>query len=265
MPLDPVSLGVAAVSTGLGFFQSQTQDAARRQDYLNQRAYQDASAEFNQWQAGFNAKASNVNSQYNYWSQQVNWGQEMAYVSQMRNYDLAMEIAQAEKVGEARVGAGVNYAINSEALQARLAEEGMQRAFAMQQYQYRVLQQSSAFRASLNEGQSSDRIVNDFARQAGDYATLQQINQDLSERQYTRNQLAQVTEYLNQYNSQDFFEAQQRFDPIMPYPPLPALLNPPGPTMTGAAPASTPGLNFATAALGGVNTYLGTAAQIKQL
>ena len=99
----------------------------------------------------------------------------------------------------------------------------------------------------------------------GDYETLQKINTDLSKRQYSRDQLSRVTQYLSQYNSQDFFKAQERWDPIAPYPPLPSMVMPPPPSMTGAAPSGNAGLNIATGILGGANAYLGTASAIGKL
>ena len=266
MIIDPISAGVAGVSTILGVFQAGAQNKAQQQDYVNQTAYADATAKFNQWQAGLNARTNNLNSQYSYWAETVNYNQSLAYTAQLRNYDLAMELAQAEKVRETRVGAGTNYVVNSQALSDRFAEEGMSRAVGMQQYMYRAMQQSSAYQAMAGEGNSVDRIVNNFSRQVGDMQTLQAINQKLSERQYNRDQLGRITEYLSQYNSQDFFKAQARMDPIAPFAPLPALATPPPPSMRGGAPSSAAaGLNMGAAVLGGVNTYLSTASAIKQL
>ena len=118
----------------------------------------------------------------------------------------------------------------------------------------------------MGEGASSDRIVNNFARQAGDYQTLQSINEGLSKRQYSRDQLSRVTNYLSQYNSQAFYEAQDRWDPIAPYPPLPTLVAPPPPSMVGGAPGNAGlGIGIGTAILGGANAYLNTASAIKNL
>jgi hypothetical protein len=263
--IDPISAVVGGVSAGLGVLQGMAGDAARQQDYVNQTAYQNATSKFNRWQAGLNAQIQDLNSQYGYWAETVNFNQQLAYTSQLRSYDLAQEIAQADRVAQTRTGAGTDYLVNSQALSERFAEEGMARAVGMQQYTYRMLQQSSAFQAMAGEGNSTDRIVNNFARQAGDYETLQQINTKLAERQYTRQQLSQITDYLSKYNSQQFFEAQERMDPIMPFPPLPTMVMPPPPSMTGAAPQSNGFLNVGSAVLGGFNTYLSTAAAIKKL
>lgn len=265
MEIDPISAGVGILSGGLGIFQGLAQSAAEKQRYVNEVAFQNATSKFNKWQAGFNAKATDATAQFRYYTEVVNYNQQLAYTSQLRNYDLSQEIAQAKKVEETRVGAAVDYMVNSKALSDKFAEEGMARAVAAQQYLYRVMQQSSAFQAAAQEGASSDRIVNNFTRQVGDYETLQKINTDLSKRQYSRDQLSRVTQYLSQYNSQDFFKAQERWDPIAPYPPLSSMVMPPPPSMTGAAPSGNAGLNIATGILGGANAYMSTASALGKL
>lgn len=265
MIIDPISAVVGGVSAGLGILQSNASAKAQQQEFLNQQALSDSTAKFNTWQAGLNARANNLNSQYAYWAATVTNGQQLAYTAQLRNYDLAQEIAQAQKVAETRTGAGTNYLVNSEALAQRFAEEGMQQAVAYQQASYRILQQSSAFQAMAGEGNSVDRIVNNYTRQIGDYQALASINEGLRKRQYKRDQLGQITTYLNQYNSQDFYKAQERLDPIAPFPPLPSLVTPAPPSMQGAAPAGISALNIGTAVAGGFNTYLSTASAIKGL
>jgi hypothetical protein len=99
----------------------------------------------------------------------------------------------------------------------------------------------------------------------GDYQTLSEINEGLRSRQYKRDQLSSVARYLNAYNSQPFYEKQQFQDPIAPYPPLPALLTPAAPSMTGAAPGGVGALGVGTALLGGVNTYMSTASALGKL
>lgn len=264
--LDPVSLGVAGLGFGLDLLGANAKAKAEQQEYLNAKAYQDATSRFNSWQASFNAKNRDFDNSYKYWQETVNYNQQRAYTAQMRNYDLAQGINQAEKVFETRVGAGVNYVQNSQALADRFAEEGMSQAVALQQARYRMLQNSSSYRAGMQEGNSSDRIVNDFSRQMGDYETLLEINQGLRDRQYKRDQLGQVINYLNQYNSQDFYKAQERWDPIAPFAPLPTLVMPAGPRLDGAAPPTgVRPLQLGSALLGGVNTYMNTATQIKRL
>ena len=264
--LDPVSLGVAGIGFGLDLFGASANNRAQQQEYLNAKAYQDASARFNNWQASFNAQNRDLDNQYKYWQQTVNYNQERAYTAQMRNYDLSQEIDQAENVFETRVGAGLNYMTNSQALSDRYAEEGMAQAVALQQARYRNLQNTASYRAGMQEGNSSDRIVNDFSRQMGDYETLMEINAGLRSRQFKRDQLGQVINYLNEYNSQDFYKAQERWDPIAPFAPLPTLVMPAGPRLDGAAPSTgMRPLQLGSALLGGVNTYMGTAASIKGL
>jgi hypothetical protein len=265
MFIDPVSAGVAGVSTILGFFQQSAADEARQQDYLNQSAYGNANAQFSRWQAGMNQKVNTLNGQYNYWGQTVQYNQNLAYTSQLRNYELAKELAQADRVAQARVGAGANYILKSEAISQQLQERGMQEAVALQQYNYRALQSSAAYQAMAQEGQSTDRYVANFARQAGDYATIMKINQGLQQRQYRREQVAAITQYLNEYNSQQFYEPTPYVDPIAPFPPLPSLVMPPPPSMVGGAPASSGALGVGTQLLGGFNTYVGTYQAIKNL
>ena len=186
MIIDPVSAVVGGVSAIGGIFQSIAGNQAAKQDYLNQKAYSDATSTFNRWQATQNAKASDLNSQFSYWAATTEYNHNLAYANQMCTYDLSQEIAQAQKVGETRAAAGADYIVNAQALSDKFQEEGMAHAVGMQQYQYRVLQQSAAFQAAMGEGASSDRIVNNFARQSGDYQTLQAINEGLSKRQYTQ-------------------------------------------------------------------------------
>lgn len=265
MIIDPVSAVVGGLSMGLGLLQSSAENSARQQQYLNETAYANATAQFNRWQAGMNQQISSLNGQYRYWAETVQYNQQLAYTSQLRNYELAKELAQADKVIQARQGAGTNYALTQQGIANQLQERGMQEAVAMQQFNYRALQASAAYQASAQEGQSMDRFVRDFSRQAGDYATLRQINQGLENRQYRANQVAAITKYLNEYNSQQFYEPTPYVDPVAPFPPLPSMVMPAGPSMQGAAPMNTTGLGAATALMGGVNAYLSTAAQITKL
>jgi len=262
---DPLGLVIGGASAVFGMIQADAADKARQQENLNQTAYANATAQFNQWQAGMNQQVNSLNEQYKYWRDTVSYNQNLAYTSQLRNYEFAKELAQAQRVGEARAGAGANYALQAEAIQQQLQERGMQEAVAMQQVMYRGLQASAAYQASAQEGRSMDRYVGNFARQVGDYRTLQTINQQFQNRQYRREQLSAVTAYLNQYNSQQFYEPTPYMDPVAPFAPLPSMVMPPGPSMQGGAPASTMAMSAGTALLGGVNTYLDTASAIKKL
>jgi hypothetical protein len=119
--------------------------------------------------------------------------------------------------------------------------------------------------ASDQEGNSIDRLVNDYARQVGDYQTIQDINQALRTRQYKREQAGMVAQYLSQYNSQTFYEAQPHMEPIAPFAPLPSLLAAPAPSMTGSGPsAGAAALNIGTSILGGVSAGMNMHSQMSQ-
>jgi len=265
MALDPVSLGIAAVSTGMGILQGNAQNAAAQQQYKDQLKYQKATEAFNRWQSRFQKKQSDATAKFQYWQQVVNYNQDKAYTAQLRNYDLSQEVAQAKKVFQTRVGAQVDYMVGSKALSDRFQEEGMQQAVALQQYQYRTMQTSAGHAAMEREGKSVDRIVHDFDRQFGDYQTLMEINEKIRSRQYGREQLGQITQYLSRYNSQDFYKAQPRQEPLPPFAPIPSIVMPPPPSMTGAPPQFSSGLNIGTSLLSGINTYFSAADSIKRM
>ncbi len=89
-----------------------------------------------------------------------------------------------------------------------------------------------------------------------------QYNQGLRNRQYTREQAGTVAQYLSQYNSQAFYEAQPYLEPVAPFVPLPSLLMPPPPTMTGAGPSRAAGaLRIGTSLLEGGNYTMGPSAR----
>lgn len=232
--------------------------SAARQSYLNDKAFQGASTQFAQWQANFNRRVTDANSQYNYWQETVNYNQNLAYAKSLRNYELVRQINQADVVGQARASAGSDYVRTSEAIGQSLAERSMQDAVALQQYTVAALKARSSVMAGGQEGSTIDRLINDYARQVGDYQTISSINQGLQQRQYTREQAGAVAQYLNAYNSQTFYEAQPYLEPMAPFMPLPALLEAPAPTMTGAAPRSNTGLMIGSALVGGVTAGLGT-------
>lgn len=95
---------------------------------------------------------------------------------------------------------------------------------------------------------------------------LQQINQGIRGRQYTREQAGQVAQYLSRWNNQQFYDQQEVFDPIPPFAPLPTMVTPAGPTMTGAGPSKAAGmLNIGSAILGGVNAGIGMHNQLNQM
>jgi hypothetical protein len=255
-----------AASAGMGIMQGIAGNQAAQQDYLNQKAYQEANNKFAMWQAGFNAKVNNANAQYGYWAETVNYNQTLAYAKSMRNLEVLKAAKQAEVVMNTRAAAGASYVQDSEALTQQFSEASMQEAVALQQYQWRSLQARSSVQAMAMEGNSVDRLVNDYARQLGDQATLQQINKGLRTRQYTREQAGQVAQYLSRYSSQQFYEETQVIDPAPPFAPLPSMITPSAPTFTGGGPSgAAAAIGIGTGILGGINAGIGMANQIKIL
>jgi hypothetical protein len=238
---------------------------AKKQEYINQRAFQDANSQYASWQAGFNKRVTDANAQYNYWQETVNYNQNLAYSRSLQNYELLKEIRQAEVVGQTRAAAGASFVRSSEAISQQIAEASMQDAVAYQQYQVAALKARGQALAGNQEGNSIDRLVNDYARQVGDYQAIQSINEGLRTRQYNREQAGQVAQYLSQYNSQTFYEAQPYMEPIAPFAPLPSLLAAPAPTMTGSGPSgAATALNIGTGILGGVQAGMSVNAQLAQ-
>ena len=265
--MDPFTGGLVlgGAQAVMGIFGGMASYQAQKQDYRNQRAFQDANGRFAQWQAGFNKRVTDANAQYNYWQETVNYNQNLAYSRSLKNYELLKEIRQAEVVGQTRAAAAADFALSSEAVSQQMAEAAMQDAVAYQQYQVAALKARSRVTASDQAGASIDRLINDYARQVGDYQTIQDINEGLRTRQYSRQQAGQVAQYLSQYNGQSFYEAQPYMEPIAPFAPLPSLLSAPAPTMTGSGPSgAAAALNIGTAILGGVQTGLSTYGQLKQ-
>lgn len=263
-PVLPVLFGAA--NAGLGLLQGQASANAQRQQYLNEVAYQKANSKFANWQAEFNAERNNANSQYQYWVDTLNHNQSLAFTNAQRNVELMRGIRQAESVAEARAAAGASYVQDSEAINAAYGEAEMQQAVAMQQYRWRALQARASVQAMGMEGRSVDRLVNDYSRQEGDMAALQEINSAIRGRQLTRQQAGAATQYLTRWNSQQFYEEQQYMDPVAPFPPLPTLITPAPPSMTGAPPSSTAQwLNAGTAVMGGVQAGIGMNNQLNAL
>ena len=151
---DPISLGVAGIGFGLDLFGASANNRAQEQEYLNAKAYQDASARFNNWQASFNAQNRDLDNQYKYWQQTVNYNQERAYTAQMRNYDLSQEIDQAENVFETRVGAGLNYMTNSQALSDRYTAEKLPETDALVEI-WIEREQDSNIKSNQSNGQAT--------------------------------------------------------------------------------------------------------------
>jgi hypothetical protein len=259
------ALAIGGAQALMGVMGALTGNQAQRQDYVNQKAFQGANSKYASWQAGFNKRVTDANAQHNYWQETVNFNQNLAYSKSLQNYELLKEINQAEVVGQTRAAAGANFVASSDALSQQMGEAAMQDAVAYQQYQVAALKARGTMLASDQEGNSIDRLVNDYARQVGDYQSIQTINEGLRTRQYNRQQAGQVAQYLSQYNSQSFYEAQPHMEPIAPFAPLPSLLAAPSPTMTGAAPSGgATALNIGTSILGGVQTGLSINAQLAQ-
>jgi hypothetical protein len=252
--MDPLIGGL--VTGGLGLFQGLLGSGAQEQEYANQVAYKKASDQYAQWSAGMQAKQADTNNQYQYWQQTVNYNQSLIYTNQMRNFELSKAIVNAEEIARARSSSGAEYARNSQALSEAFAQASMADAVAMFQYQVQSVKSAAAIGAGGQEGNSIDRRMNDYARQLGDMETMKQINQGFKNRQYTREQASAVSDYLNKYNSQQFYQQQEYMDPIAPFAPLPTLINPPGPSMVGGAPSS--GTAFLGSALGAVGTGFNT-------
>ena len=250
---DAIFLGLGLANAGMGVMGAQSQYAGQMQAYKDQLKFQKANEQFAKWQSKFNKKATDAQNKFQYWGQVVGYNREKAYINSLRNIEKVKSFKQAKVVFETRAAAGASYIQDSQALSNAYQEQSMQEAVSLQQYQWRALQTRGSVQAMEREGQSVDRIVNDYARQMGDYETLMQINQGIRSRQYTREQAAQVSQYLSRWNSQSFYEEQPYMDPVPPYAPLPTIMMPPPPSMTGAPPSSAAlGLNIGTAILGGV-------------
>jgi len=266
--MDPLVGGLilGGLQGGMGILGGMAESAAAQQDYVNQRAFQNANTKFAQWQAGFNQRITNANAEYNYWQETVNYNQNLAYSRSLQNYERLKEIAQADVVGQTRAAAGAAFVRSSEAINQAAAEASMSEAVAFQQYQVAALKARSRAMAGGQEGGSVDRLINDYARQVGDYQTIQDINEGLRTRQYSREQAGAVAQYLSQYNSQSFYEAQPYMEPMAPFMPLPALLEAPAPTMTGSGPSgAAAGLRIMGGLVGGVSAGFNTFAQLKSV
>ena len=227
-------LALGGAQAGLGILQGIAGYNAKRQEYVNQKAFQEANSKFATWQAGFNARISDANKQHDYWKDTVNYNREFAWTNSLRNVELNRSIAQAETVAETRASAGAK------------------------QYKWRSLQARASAQVLNQEGASVDRIINDYSRQEGDYLTLMDINTKLRGRQYTRTQAGQVASYISNWNSQSFYEEQPYMDPLAPFAPLPTLITPAPPTYTGGKPSMAAAmLNVGAGILGGASTAIG--------
>ena len=248
------------LSIGTGILESVMGGGARAQEYKNQAAFQKANTTFARWQSGFSKKIADANGQYAYWQQTVQHNQDLAYVNSLRNVEITKSIEQAKRVMQARTSAGADYINTQEAITQQLAQTQMQDSLAHQQYQMQVVKGRASVLAGGQMGATIDRLMQDFDRQQGDWETIQSINEGFRTQQYSRQQAGAITQYLNNYNSQQFYAEQPYLEPMAPFQPLPTLLAPAAPSMTGAAPSGgAVGLGIGTSILGGVmgglNTY----------
>lgn len=266
--ITPLIAGLATggLNAGMGLFGAFSQRQAQEQEYLNQKVFNDANNRFSIWQAGFSSKVQDANKQHQFWQETVNYNQQLAFANSQRNVELLREADQAKVVGDTRVAAGANYVANSDAIAEQFAQAEMSAAVAQQQYTWRALSARASVQAMNTEGNSVDRIVNNYAFQLGDQMTLAAIESDWREKQYTSTQAGQVATYLNQWNSQTFYDKQQIFDPIAPFAPLPTLITPPPPSMQGAPPSNAAfAANIATGLIGGVSQGFSTYSGLKNL
>ena len=255
------AVGFGIVSGGLNFLSGIANYQAQKQDYVNKLAYKKASDEFASWSARQQAAQTDINNQYKFWGEKVNYGQSLAYTNSLRNYELSKAIVSAEEVARVRSSAGADFISTSDAFAQGFQQEAMSDAVALFQYNVQALKARSTIAAGATEGPSVDRLMNDYARQVGDFTTLKRINDGFKESQYTRQQAGAISQYINQYNSQQFYQQQDYVDPIPPFAPLPTLIGPAGPSMVGSGPSA--GAALLGAVSGGLSAGLSTYGALK--
>ena len=245
------------LSMGAGFLQGQLQHAAQKQKYINDVAYKEAMDEYSSWAAGMQAAQTNINQDYSYWVEKLNHGQQVSHAYNLRAVELSKSIAQADLVAETRTAAGANYINKASAIQARHEQEAMSEAMAMFHTKVQGLRNRASIGA-LGVGMV-DAMQMDVQRQVGNKATISQINQKFRDGQYTRDQAGAIAGYLKEFNSQQFYEAQEIMDPLPPFPPIPALVGAVPPSMVGSAPSSSAAFLSSVAGgfSAGLNTYVG--------
>jgi len=264
-PVTAISLGMAAVNTGMGIAGASAQNAAAQQQYKDALKFQKVSDKYARWSSKINARIANTQGKYRYWAETVNYNQNLSYVNQLRNYELTKAYEQAVVVRRTRTSAMSDFALQAQALSEGIREQASQDAVSAYQYAHQAMKAQAQVVAAGMEGASVDRLVNDYDRQLGDFRALQQINQNFRERQYTREQAGLVAGYLSKYNSQQFYKPQPYQDPIRPFAPLPTLVMPQPPSMTGAGPSQmAAGLGVGNAVMGGINTGLSVWQGLQQ-
>ena len=266
--MDPltIGLGIGAVKTGLNIFGGIAGNNAEKQQYLNDVGKQQANSVYEGWRSTVEQAMAGANQEQTYWRETVQYNQDLAYTRSQRNMDLVKAMNQADTVRQNRESSGANFILSSEANQQRLAEQAMADAVALQQYTVAALKNRASIRANPQAGASIDRLMNDYVRQEGDFRTITAINEGLRNRQYRREQAGAVAQYLSQYNSQAFYEAQPYLEPMAPFVPLPSLLMPPAPTKTGAGPSGAAGaLRIGTSVLDGASFTMGAVSKLQSL
>jgi len=259
MAIEPVT--GALITGGLQFLGGMLGYGAQKQDYVNKVAYKKAQDEYSAWAASFQAKQANVNNQFQYFKDQVNWAQENNYVANLRNWELAKAIEQADVVTQTRIQAGAEYIQQSDALNAANAQQAMSDAMSL--YHYKLQGLRGAASAVAGGVGMVDRIQNDYANQVGNQSTILEINKLFREQQLSREQAGVVNQYLAQFNSQKQYQMQEFQDPLRPYPPLPTLVGAVPPSMVGGAPSATTA--FLSSAIGAVGTGFNTYTGLKSL
>jgi len=256
--------GAGLISGGLGLFQGGLKYKAQQQKYINDVAYKEAMDEYSGWAAGMQAKQTNINQDYAYWGERLNYGQQVAHAYNLRAVELSKSIAQADLVAETRTAAGANYINKASAIQARHEQEAMSEAMAMFHTKVQALRNRASIGALGANGVGMvDALQRDQQRQVGNKATISKINQEFRDGQYTRDQAGAIAGYLRDFNSQKFYEAQEIMDPLPPFPPIPALVGAVPPSMVGSAPSSSAA--FLSSVAGGFNAGLNTYVGLKGL
>ena len=254
--------GLSLAQAGMGFLQGQYAHAAQKQKYANDVAYKEAMDEYSGWAAGMQAAQTNINQDYSYWVERLNYGQQVSHAYNLRAVELSKSIAQADLVAETRTAAGANYINKASAIQARHEQEAMSEAMAMFHTKVQGLRNRASIGALGANGVGMvDALQMDVQRQVGNKATISQINQKFRDGQYTRDQAGAVAGYLKDFNSQKFYEMQEIMDPLPSFPPIPALVGAVPPSMVGSAPSSSAA--FLSSVAGGFNAGLNTYVGLK--
>jgi hypothetical protein len=265
-PWDKVAgVVLGGFQAGMGIAGAQAEKAGQEQAYRDAKRFQRVSDKYARWSAKINARIANTQSKYRYWGELVNYNQNLSYVNQLRNFELVKAYEQAKVVRRTRTSAMADFVLQAQALSDGLQEQAAQDAISVYQYSHQAMKAQSQVVATGMEGASVDRLVNDYSRQLGDFEALQQINRNFRERQYTREQAGLIAGYLSQYNSQQFYKPQPFQDPVRPFAPLPTLVMPQPPSMTGAGPSQlASNISMGNAVLGGINTGLSVWQGLQQ-